>query len=120
MPSRLPSSATSATGFRFNNLDISNNTIYGSTNAVSFQNQFVQGQIDFSGNFTSGAVSFAGLTGNIFLLQNVGLTLTAAQLPAGAINGSQVYVSDGTPATACTGAGTGSNGYRQNSAWKCF
>jgi hypothetical protein len=47
--------------------------------------------------------------------------LTAANLPATISNGSQIFVTDGAPAsTPCTGASTGSMGFRQNGAWKCF
>lgn len=109
----------SQTGARFNLLDISGNAIFGGTNAISFANQWVSGTAVFTNNHVSGTSSFASLTGSITLMNNSNLSLTAAQLPA-ATNGSSMFVSDGTPATACTAAGTGSTGFRQNGAWKCF
>jgi hypothetical protein len=46
---------------------------------------------------------------------------TFANLPAAAANGSQFFVSNGTPGSSpCTGGGTGSMATRQNGAWKCF
>lgn len=44
---------------------------------------------------------------------NIG-TLDAPQ------NGSQLFITDGTPGGACVGAGTGSMAFRQNAAWNCF
>ncbi len=53
------------------------------------------------------------------IIDNVGLAFAA--LPATAQNGSQIFVTNGAPASSpCTGASTGSMAFRQNSAWKCF
>ena len=47
--------------------------------------------------------------------------LTQAALPGNASNGSQVFVTDGTAGSSpCTGSGTGSMAFKENSAWKCF
>jgi hypothetical protein len=35
-------------------------------------------------------------------------------------NGSQIFITDAAPGTACTGSSTGSMAFRQNGAWKCF
>lgn len=111
---------TSATGARFNDVDLSGNTLYGGTAAIAAASQFFNGMTVVSGNnIRSGSVSFGSLTGNLTLYGNPGMSFTAATLPAAA-NGSSVFVSDGAPASACTGASTGSTGFRQNGAWKCF
>jgi len=46
-------------------------------------------------------------------------TSLQANLPA-APNGTLIFCSDCTTASACTGAGTGALASRQNGAWKCF
>lgn len=58
-----------------------------------------------------------GLNANT-LVRDSGLALT--DLGAWA-NGSQVFTTDGAPASSpCTATSTGSNAMRQNGAWKCF
>lgn len=46
-------------------------------------------------------------------------TTLQANLPA-AVNGTIIYCSDCTTATACTSGGTGALASRQNGAWKCL
>jgi hypothetical protein len=110
---------SSATGARFNFLDVSGNTIIGGTNGISFANQFVSGIAAFTNNYVSGTNSFASLTGSIFLNGNSNLSFTAAALPA-ATDGSQVFVTSTNTATACTAGAGNAMGFRQNGAWKCF
>lgn len=44
-----------------------------------------------------------------------------ASLPVGARDGSRVYITNGTTASApCTGGGTGALAHHQAGAWKCF
>lgn len=109
----------SSTGARFNFLDVSANVIIGVTDGISFANQWVTGVSIFTNNHVAGVSSFSGLTGPITLQNNSNLSFVASGLPA-ATNGSSVFVSDGAPASACTGASTGAQAFRQNNAWKCF
>ena len=47
--------------------------------------------------------------------------MASASLPSAAAAGSRIFVTDGTPgSSSCAGSGTGSTGFRQNGAWKCF
>lgn len=47
--------------------------------------------------------------------------LPVASLPSTIGNGSQIFATDGAPASSpCTGTSTGSMAFRQNGAWKCF
>lgn len=113
----------SVTASRFNTVDIADNTIVANGTGLSFVNQFVSGVVNISNNIFEGAgtgASVGGLTGSMTINNNANLSFTSAALPAGVLNGSFVFVSDGTPATACVAAGTGSTGFRQNGAWKCF
>jgi hypothetical protein len=115
-------SCASATSERFYVLGFSGNTILANSTGVNCANQFASFAFGLTNNsfFGGGTLaSISGLTGTLSIFGNSNLSFTAATLPA-ANNGSSVFVSDGTPATACTGAGTGSTAFRQNSAWKCF
>ncbi len=48
-------------------------------------------------------------------------TTLQANLPSTNVtNGTVIFCTDCTTASACTGAGTGAMAVRQNSAWKCF
>lgn len=66
---------------------------------------------------------FANSFGSVLTLRTDGATqigsVTQANLPAAA-NGSMIYCSDCTTASACTGGGTGAFASRQNGAWKCL
>lgn len=101
----------------------SGNFITASVTGATFSGLFANGSLTVNNNNFTGAgtlLTVSGLTGaTLTLLGNTGVSFTAATLPT-ATNGSSVFVSDGTPATACTAAGTGSTAFRQNSAWKCF
>jgi hypothetical protein len=111
----------SLTGARFNVIDFADNMIVANGTGLSFVNQFVSGQVSISNNTFGGAgtiASIGGLTGNMYINNNANLSVTVGGLPA-AVNGSSVFVSDGTPAT-CAAAGTGTTAFRQNGAWKCF
>lgn len=46
--------------------------------------------------------------------------LTTASLPANVADGGQAFVTDGAPGTACAGGSSGSMGFKQGGAWKCF
>lgn len=115
----------SATGARFNDVDISNNTISSAVFGLNLGAAFTGGTIMVSGNSfagtnTTAAANFGSITGNLYLQGNKLPSLTVAGLPA-AVNGSSVFVSDGAPASGpCTGTSTGSTAFRQNGAWKCF
>lgn len=123
---------SSGTGRRFNVLDISDNTIIAHTGQLGINagNQFVSGIASVTGNvfrtYNATAFNFGGLTGllelkanSIYDITNATAGITFSNLPA-AINGSDVYVSDGTVGATCTGGGTGSNAVRQNGVWKCL
>src|SRR5438105_10968344 len=64
-------------------------------------------------------------TNNIFTGTNqfnVGARLgpvTFANLPTGTIDGTVIYVSDGSVTNPCTGGGTGAFAYRVLGAWNC-
>lgn len=86
--------------------------------------------IQIGANASNGIVAnniFNGITTNYnnsststVLVDNFGLA-TVASLPATARAGSQIFVTDGAPASSpCTGGSTGSMAFRQNGAWKCF
>jgi hypothetical protein len=126
----------SATGARFNELDLAGNTIVAdsaSTGAgLAAANQWTSGVIQlkantFTGPSAAAMMSVSGMTGNLSLSSNTFTVpstgasgILFANLPA-ATNGSDIFVQDGTAASApCTGAGTGSRAFRQNGAWKCF
>lgn len=110
---------TSATGARFHYVDFSGNTLAG-TSAVNMGSNFFSDISVFAHNtIVGGTTSFGSITGNLTLTANSGLSFSAAALPA-ATNGSNAFVNDGAPASACTGSSTGSMGFRQNGAWKCF
>lgn len=48
-------------------------------------------------------------------------TTIQANLPVTNVtNGTMIFCTDCTTASACTGAGTGAMAFRQNAAWKCF
>ena len=75
--------------------DVSDNHIVGTTNKYSF---------------VAGAkVTLRDVDG-----------MTYASVPGVVNNGSQVFFTDGQPGGACAGSSTGSMGFYQNSAWKCF
>lgn len=66
--------------------------------------------------YGSSKYNFSVTTG---LIDHFGLT--QANLPGNTANGSQIFVTDGTPGSSpCTGSSTGSMAFRQNGAWKCF
>lgn len=115
----------SATGARFNNIDISDNTISSAIEGLNLASTFTSGTIsiisnNFIGANATAAASIGSITGNLYLHSNLLPAITAALLPT-AINGSSLFVSDGAPASGpCTGTSTGSTAFRQNGAWKCF
>jgi hypothetical protein len=124
----------SATGARFNNLDISGNTIIAdsaSTGAgLAGASQWVSGVFNlkdntFFGPSSTAMLSLASLTGNLGLMGNTFNTpagvggILFANLPT-AVNGSQVFIQDATVGATCAGAGTGSFAIRQNGVWKCL
>jgi hypothetical protein len=126
----------SATSARFNELDLSGNTIVavgaGVGSGLSAANQFTSGVIQlksnsFTGPSSTAMLSVPGMTGNLnlsgnsFTVPSTGTSgILFADLPA-ATNGSDIFVQNGTAASApCTGGGTGSRAFRQNGAWKCF
>src|SRR5438105_14872568 len=45
--------------------------------------------------------------------------VTFANLPTGTIDGTVIYVSDGSVTNPCTGGGTGAFAYRVLGAWNC-
>jgi hypothetical protein len=116
---------SSATGARFNEVAIDNNTIFSAAaTGVTGGAQYFSGVFGLLNNYfrvTSATPIGAGSlsAGTFYLANNGGLNYTSAGLPT-ASNSSTVYVSDGAPASACTGGSTGSMGTRQNGAWKCF
>lgn len=113
--------AFSATGARFFTVDISGNEIIANGTGVNFASQFVN-SLNVTNNTFLGSgtlASLSGITGGLSISNNTNLSFTAAALPA-ASNGSSVFVSDGAPASACTGGSSGSMAFRQNNAWKCF
>jgi hypothetical protein len=118
---RTNTSSTNQLGF----VDLINNTINSAVTGASFGSSYVSGLLTVSTNKFGGAGtagSFTGITGNLYLSNNINLSFTAAGLPGSATtNGSSVFVSDGAPASSpCTGTSTGSTAFRQNGAWKCF
>lgn len=126
----------SSAGGRFNEVDISGNTIVAdsaSTGAgLQAGSQLTTGVIQIKANSFTGPNSLAmaslgsitgnlSLAGNTFTVPSTGTSgYLFANLPA-ATNGSDIFVQDGTAASSpCTGGGTGSRAFRQNGAWKCF
>lgn len=122
--SSAPTKITSDSTHYLGSIFFSGNSVVADVGATTFSGLFANGSLTIAGNDFSGTASprlvVSGTTGaTLTLLGNTGAPFTAATLPTAA-NGSSVFVSDGTPATACTAAGTGSTAFRQNSAWKCF
>lgn len=71
----------------------------------------------FSGTWASNGQYFFGAP---VTLRDLTTGFTVANLPSGITNGSQVFTTDGAPASSpCTGSSTGSIAFRQNGAWRC-
>jgi hypothetical protein len=119
----------STTGNRLSNVDFSDNTVIAAQNGLDMSSQWFNGTMSVKNNrfggvgstilmggIGSGATAFAG---NVFITPTNAPTV--AQLPASAINGSSLYLTDGAPASSpCTGTSSGSTAFKQNGAWKCF
>jgi hypothetical protein len=70
-------------------------------------------------NFRASAAPITNAGTNTIVVDTNGMPF--ASLPASLANGSQIFLSDGAPASSpCTGSSTGSTAFRQNGAWKCF
>lgn len=111
----------STVGGQFANVDIAGNTLFGVGGSINAGGNYFAGALTVGSNRLSGTANFSSITGGLGLLLNSGLSFTASTLLGiAAGNGSQVFVSDGTPGSACTGGSTGSMAFRQNNAWKCF
>lgn len=124
---------SSSSGAQFNDVEIISNTIAGAYNGLFAPNSFLTGLLTitenkFNGKFNGSMIDLTALpattsffSGNQFFNDVSGVSgMPFASLPA-AINGSQIYLSNGAPGSApCTGASTGSLATRQNGAWKCF
>jgi hypothetical protein len=106
-------------------VQIVDNTINSSVMGLSLSGSFIPGLGTVANNIFGGTGTPAvltGVTGNLYLANNVGLNLAFASLPGSSvINGSNVFITDGAPASSpCTGSSTGANAWKQGSAWKCF
>lgn len=114
--------ANSSSANKFGILAVSNNVIIAPTSALNAGGQFISSQFALTNNIFNGGgtINISSISGNFYVFNNANLAVTATNLPTTATNGSQIYVSDGAPASACTGSSTGSNAFRQNGAWKCF
>lgn len=76
-----------------------------------FDNQFM-------GDFAA-KLYLAPLLQNVFTVRDMGVSITVAQLPASAANGSEIYVSDGTPnSNPITGGSTGAIARRIGNVWR--
>ena len=96
---------------------LSTNGAYGITISSGIVAPVAVENNQFSGTWAVAKVVF---NSSIPVFRDVTTGLTVATLPAVA-NGSQVFVTDGTPGSSpCTGSGTGSLAIRQNGAWKCL
>lgn len=113
--------SSSSSGSKYGKLDIAGNSISGTGfNTMDLSGSFSVNGISVRNNDITGSINYSSITGGITLSGNTGTALTVSTLPA-ATNGSSAFVSDGTAASSpCTGSGTGSTAFRQNSAWKCF
>ena len=137
---------TDANGVWVKSAEINDNIVYGSASGTSYcfdlnsaSKLVLKGNVCINaggtltglniGTALSGVASdndFSSLTNaylggsTTFLIKdNQGVAF--ASLPATAQNGSQMFVTNGAPASSpCTGASTGSMAMRQNGAWKCF
>src|SRR5437016_2138378 len=70
--------------------------------------------------FTQEGTNVAKLAGRLHATLGAQLgAVTFAILPTGTIDGTIVYVSDGSVTNPCTGGGTGAFAYRVLGAWNC-
>lgn len=94
------------------------NTVYGAGTGIAIGANMSTG-IFASNTFQGVTTNYTNASTTAIINDQQGMPF--GSLPATAANGSQIFVTNGAPATSpCTGASTGSTAFRQNGAWKCF
>lgn len=121
----LLNNTSGAAGFAIdstNNFNISGNVVQSqnsNSQKVAIGTAATNGYINAPSGVGPFVASTYGASATNIVHDPYGLVLSA--MPSTIGNGSQIFVTDGAPASSpCTGTSTGSMAFRQNGAWKCF